>query len=36
MVTEDVGRARLGIGARREEGKVVYTVPIVVYVGQKG
>lgn len=36
LVTEDIGRDRLGIGARREKGEVVYTVPIAVYVGRKG
>jgi ubiquinone/menaquinone biosynthesis C-methylase UbiE len=36
LVTEDIGRDRLGIRARREDGQVIYTVPIAVYVGQKG
>ncbi|MBU5614485.1 class I SAM-dependent methyltransferase [Geomonas azotofigens] len=35
LVTADVGVDRLGINARREAGKVVYTVPIVVYAGRK-
>ena len=35
MVTEDVGRDRLGIQARQEDGQVVYTVPIAIYVGRK-
>ncbi|QWV96384.1 methyltransferase domain-containing protein [Geomonas nitrogeniifigens] len=35
MVTADVGVDSLGINARREDGKIVYTVPIAVYVGRK-
>ena len=35
MVVEDIGRDRLGINARREDGNVVYTVPISVYSGRK-
>lgn len=35
MVTDDVGVDRLGINAREIDGKVVYTVPIAVYVGRK-
>lgn len=35
MVTSDIGEDRLGIRARREKGKVLYTVPIAVYVGRK-
>ena len=35
MVTEDMGVDALGINARREDGRVLYTVPIAVYVGVK-
>ena len=35
LVTDDIGRDQLGIGARRTAGQVVYTVPIAVYVGRK-
>jgi ubiquinone/menaquinone biosynthesis C-methylase UbiE len=35
MIAGDVGVDRLGIQARRENGTVVYTVPISVYVGRK-
>ncbi|GAW66504.1 type 11 methyltransferase [Geoanaerobacter pelophilus] len=35
MVTNDVGVDSLGVNARSEDGKVVYTVPIAVYVGRK-
>lgn len=35
MVTADVGVDSLGINARRQEGEIVYTVPIGVYVGCK-
>ncbi|QWV92367.1 methyltransferase domain-containing protein [Geomonas oryzisoli] len=35
LVTADVGIDSLGINARREDGKIVYTVPIAVYVGTK-
>ena len=35
MVSDDIGCDRLGINARREAGKIVYTVPISVYVGRK-
>lgn len=36
MVTGDIGVDALGIRARREEERVVYTVPITVMVGRKG
>jgi ubiquinone/menaquinone biosynthesis C-methylase UbiE len=36
MITGDIGTDSLGINARREDGKIIYTVPIVVYVGRKG
>lgn len=35
MVTNDVGVDSFGVNARSEDGKVVYTVPIAVYVGRK-
>jgi len=35
MVTTDIGIDSLGINARYENGKVVYTVPIAVYLGFK-
>lgn len=35
MVTSDIGIDNLGINARREDEKVIYTVPISVYIGQK-
>ncbi len=35
MVIADIGNDRLGINARREDDKVIYTVPIAVYVGSK-
>lgn len=35
MVTSDVGIDNLGINARKKDGKVVYTVPIGVYIGRK-
>lgn len=35
MVTNDIGMDSLGINARSEEGKVMYTVPIAVYIGLK-
>ena len=35
MVTNDIGIDNLGINARREDEKVMYTVPIAVYVGRK-
>jgi ubiquinone/menaquinone biosynthesis C-methylase UbiE len=35
MVTNDIGIGDLGINARRENGKVMYTVPIGVYLGRK-
>jgi ubiquinone/menaquinone biosynthesis C-methylase UbiE len=35
MVTRDVGINNLGINARKEDEKVVYTVPIAVYIGRK-
>ncbi|HJV64787.1 MAG TPA: methyltransferase domain-containing protein [Geomonas sp.] len=35
LVENDIGVDRLGISARREGGKVVYTVPVSVYVGRK-
>lgn len=36
LVTADVGVDSLGINARKEDGRIVYTVPIGVYVGRKG
>lgn len=36
MVMGDMGIDNLAISARREDGNVVYTVPIAVYVGTKG
>ena len=35
MVTQDMGVDALGVNARRENGHVLYTVPIAVYVGVK-
>jgi ubiquinone/menaquinone biosynthesis C-methylase UbiE len=35
MVTEDVGQDHLGIKARKVDGKVLYSVPIAVFVGRK-
>jgi ubiquinone/menaquinone biosynthesis C-methylase UbiE len=35
MVTTDIGIDNLGINARREGEKVMYTVPIGVYIGRK-
>jgi len=35
MVTNDIGIDSLGINARREDDKVMYTVPIAVYIGVK-
>ena len=35
MITNDIGIGNLGINARRENGNVMYTVPIGVYVGRK-
>ncbi|QXE91005.1 methyltransferase domain-containing protein [Geomonas subterranea] len=35
LVSADVGVDRLGVNAREEAGKIVYTVPIAVYVGRK-
>jgi ubiquinone/menaquinone biosynthesis C-methylase UbiE len=35
MLTNDIGIDSLGINARREDDKVMYTVPIAVYVGRK-
>ncbi len=35
MVTNDIGIDSLGINARTEDDKVMYTVPIAVYVGRK-
>jgi len=35
MVTNDIGTDELGINARWKDEKVLYTVPIAVYVGQK-
>jgi len=35
MVTDDVGKDRLGINARKAYGNVLYSVPIAVFVGQK-
>ncbi|GFO66123.1 class I SAM-dependent methyltransferase [Geomonas paludis] len=35
VVTADVGIDSLGINAREEAGKIVYTVPIAVYAGRK-
>ncbi|MCE1225523.1 MAG: methyltransferase domain-containing protein [Geobacteraceae bacterium] len=36
MVTEDIGINNLGIKARYQDGAVVYSVPISVFVGSKG
>jgi ubiquinone/menaquinone biosynthesis C-methylase UbiE len=35
MITNDIGTDCLGINARREDGKVMYTVPIAVCVGRR-
>jgi ubiquinone/menaquinone biosynthesis C-methylase UbiE len=35
MIIGDIGVDSLGINARRQEGSVVYTVPIAVYIGRK-
>jgi hypothetical protein len=35
MITDDIGIDRLGIAARKVDGRVLYTVPIAVYVGRK-
>ena len=35
MVTSDIGINNIGINARREKEKVMYTVPIGVFIGQK-
>ena len=35
MVTSDIGINNIGINARRENEKVMYTVPIGVFIGQK-
>ena len=35
MVTDDVEVDAIGINARKADGKIVYTVPIAVYVGRK-
>jgi ubiquinone/menaquinone biosynthesis C-methylase UbiE len=35
MITRDVGIDNLGINARKEGRKIIYTVPIAVYVGRK-
>ncbi|MBJ6751489.1 class I SAM-dependent methyltransferase [Geomonas anaerohicana] len=35
MVTADVGVDSLGVNARKEAGKIMYTVPIAVYAGRK-
>lgn len=35
MVTEDVGKNNLGINVRKVNGKILYSVPIAVFVGQK-
>ena len=35
MVTDDVEVDAIGINARKTDGKIVYTVPIAVYVGRK-
>lgn len=35
MVTEDVGQDHLGIKARKVDGKIIYLVPIAVFVGRK-
>ena len=36
MVTDDIGVNALGVNARIEDGHVMYTFPIAVYVGTKG
>ncbi|NOY86740.1 MAG: class I SAM-dependent methyltransferase [Deltaproteobacteria bacterium] len=35
MITNDIGIDRFGISARREDQKVIYIVPIAVYVGRR-
>ncbi len=35
MITKDIGVDNFGIKARNDNGKVIYTVPIAVYVGNK-
>jgi SAM-dependent methyltransferase len=35
MVTDDIGVNALGVNARMENGKLMYTFPIAVYVGRK-
>lgn len=35
LVTNDIAANNLGINARKEDGKVIYTVPIAVFVGRK-
>lgn len=35
MIIGDIGKDRLGIKAREENGKILYTVPISVYAGRK-
>lgn len=35
MITSDIGINNLGINARKKDEKVIYTVPIAVYVGRK-
>jgi SAM-dependent methyltransferase len=35
MISGDIGENRLGIGSRRENGTVIYAVPIGVFVGRK-
>jgi hypothetical protein len=35
MITSDIGINNIGINARRENEKVMYTVPIGVFIGQK-
>jgi len=35
LIIADIGVDSLGINARQEEGKIVYTVPIAVFIGKK-
>jgi SAM-dependent methyltransferase len=35
MITDDIGVNALGINARREGGKVMYSFPIAIFVGSK-
>lgn len=35
MIMNDIGVNRIGINARRENGRIIYTVPISVYAGKK-